>query len=91
MPNLGEAFLRPYQDTARIAADPAYGRIVCFCERVTAGEIRDTFTTPIPPTTLEGLRRRTRAQNGRCQGFFCGAEVTELLTTHGDTVEKTEA
>ena len=79
MPNLGEAFPRPYADAARIAADPAYGRIVCFCERVTAGEIRDTFRTPIPPTTLGGLRRRTRAQNGRCQGFYCGAQVLELL------------
>ncbi|MEV0756255.1 NAD(P)/FAD-dependent oxidoreductase [Streptosporangium sp. NPDC050280] len=79
MPNLGEAFTRPYQDAARIAADPAYGRVVCFCERVTAGEIRDTFASPIPPATLEGLRRRTRAMNGRCQGFFCGAEVKKLL------------
>ncbi|MEU3165730.1 NAD(P)/FAD-dependent oxidoreductase [Streptosporangium sp. NPDC006930] len=82
MPNLGEAFTRPYQDAARIAADPAYGRVVCFCERVTAGEIRDTFASPIPPATLEGLRRRTRAMNGRCQGFFCGAEVKKLLEEH---------
>ncbi|GAA0821839.1 NAD(P)/FAD-dependent oxidoreductase [Streptosporangium amethystogenes subsp. fukuiense] len=79
MPNLGEAFTRPYQDAARIAADPAYGKVVCFCERVTAGEVRDTFRSPIPPATLEGLRRRTRAMNGRCQGFFCGAEVKKLL------------
>lgn len=79
MPNIGEAFLRPYQDADRIAGDPAYGRIVCFCERVTAGEIRDTFTSPIPPGALEGLRRRTRVMNGRCQGFFCGAEVAALL------------
>ncbi|RZS77538.1 glycerol-3-phosphate dehydrogenase [Motilibacter rhizosphaerae] len=84
MPNIGEAFLRPYQDAARIAADPAYGKIVCFCERVTAGEIRDTFCSPLPPTTVEGLRRRTRAMNGRCQGFFCGAEVGELLKTRGN-------
>ena len=83
MPNIGEAFLRPYQDAARIAADPAYGRIVCFCERVTAGEIRDTFTSLIPPCTLNGLRRRTRAQIGRCQGFFCGAELGELLESRG--------
>jgi|1185.fasta_scaffold00813_3 glycerol-3-phosphate dehydrogenase len=83
MPNIGEAFLRPYQDAARIAADPAYGKIVCFCERVTAGEIRDTFCSPLPPHSVEGLRRRTRAQNGRCQGFFCGAEVSELLTSRG--------
>ncbi len=79
MPNIGEAGLRPYQDAARIAGDPAYGRIVCFCERVTAGEIRDACRSPIPPADLSGLRRRTRAMNGRCQGFFCGAEVGALF------------
>jgi glycerol-3-phosphate dehydrogenase len=79
MPNIGEAYLRPYQDEARIAGDPSYGRIVCFCERVTAGEIRDTCQSPIPPPDLGGLRRRTRAMNGRCQGFFCAAEVGTLF------------
>lgn len=79
MPNLGEAFTRPYQDADRIAADAAYGTVVCFCERVTAGEIRDAFRSEIPPADLDGLRRRTRAMNGRCQGFFCGAQVMGLL------------
>lgn len=85
MPNIGEAFLRPYQDGDRIAADPAYGTVVCFCERVSLGEIRDAYLSPIPPAGLEGLRRRTRAMNGRCQGFFCGAEVFALAATHADT------
>ncbi len=84
MPNIGENFTRPYQDAARITADPAYGRVVCFCERVTAGEIRDAYRSPIPPCDLNGLRRRTRAMNGRCQGFFCGAEVLALAGSHGD-------
>lgn len=79
MPNLGEAFTRPYQDADRIVADPEYGRIVCFCERVSAGEIRDTFTSPIPPSNLDGLRRRTRVMNGRCQGFYCGANAKALM------------
>jgi len=79
MPNIGEAFLRPYADSARIAEDPAYGEVVCFCERVTRGEIRDALRSPLPPTDLEGLRRRTRAHLGRCQGFFCGAEVQAML------------
>jgi glycerol-3-phosphate dehydrogenase len=79
MPNLGEAFLRPYQDAGRIAADPAYGRIVCFCERVTDGEVRDALDAVVPATTLDGLRRRTRAMNGRCQGFYCGASLTARL------------
>jgi glycerol-3-phosphate dehydrogenase len=83
MPNLGEAFTRPYQDAARIAADPEYGRIVCFCERVSAGELRDALASAIPPSCLDGLRRRTRVMNGRCQGFFCGAEVDAVLRTAG--------
>lgn len=83
MPNIGEVGLRPYQDAGRIAADPAYGRIVCFCERVTAGEIRDAFASTIPPADLDGLRRRTRVMNGRCQGFYCGAHTRALLESHG--------
>ena len=79
MPNLGEAFPRGYQDGERIAADPAYGEIVCFCERVTRGEIRDAATSPVPPLDLDGLRRRTRVLMGRCQGFFCGAEVAREM------------
>ncbi len=59
MPGLGEAGHRAYQEADRIAADPAYGRVVCFCERVTAGEIRDAFDSTIPPVDLDGLRRRT--------------------------------
>jgi len=85
MPNIGEAGIRPYQDAERIAADPAYGRVICFCERVTAGEVRDAFSSLIPPCTLEGLRRRTRVMNGRCQGFFCGAEVAAHVETRGRT------
>lgn len=79
MPNLGEAFPRPYQQAEQIAADPAYGRIVCFCERVTEGELRDACHSVIPPAALEGLRRRTRVMNGRCQAFFCGAEVQSIF------------
>ena len=85
MPNLGEVGVRPYQDAERIAADPEYGRIVCFCERVTAGEIRDAFQSPIPPADLDGLRRRTRVMNGRCQGFYCGAHTKSLLDARGET------
>ncbi|MFZ2012610.1 MAG: NAD(P)/FAD-dependent oxidoreductase [Nocardioides sp.] len=85
MPNLGEATPRPYEQPERIAADPAYGQVVCFCERVTAGEIRDACASTIPPADLDGLRRRTRAMNGRCQGFFCGAHVRAMLAAPGVT------
>ncbi|MGW6745685.1 FAD-dependent oxidoreductase [Streptomyces sp. NPDC055025] len=79
MPNIGEAFPRPYERADLIAADPEYGRLVCHCERVSRGEIRDALASTIAPSTPEGLRRRTRARGGRCQGFYCGAAVRALL------------
>ncbi len=79
VPNLGEAFPRPHQRDDLIGRDPEYGRVVCFCERVTRGEVRDAFASPVPPSDLGGLQRRTRALMGRCQGFYCGAEVERLL------------
>ncbi|MFD9909171.1 FAD-dependent oxidoreductase [Streptomyces sp. NPDC059063] len=79
MPNLGESFPRPYQRGDLIAADAEYGRIVCHCERVTRGEIRDALRSTVPPGDLDGLRRRTRARGGRCQGFYCGAAVRDLF------------
>jgi glycerol-3-phosphate dehydrogenase len=75
MANLGEAFPRPYRRPERAE----HREIVCFCERVTRGEIADALGSPVPPADLDGLRRRTRALMGRCQGFFCGAEVARLM------------
>jgi glycerol-3-phosphate dehydrogenase len=83
MPNLAEARLRPYADAALITADPAYGHVVCLCERVTSGEIRDALGSPVPARDLDGIRRRTRALAGRCQGFHCGATVTAMLDERG--------
>ena len=80
MPNIGEIDPRPYARSELIAADSSYGTIVCHCERVTLGEIRDALASTIPATTVEGLRRRTRVLMGRCQGFYCGAEVRDLLS-----------
>ena len=79
MPNIGECGLRPYQRADAIAANPDYGRIVCHCERVTRGEILDAGRAAIPARTIDGLRRRTRALLGRCQGFYCLASVASLL------------
>jgi glycerol-3-phosphate dehydrogenase len=83
MPQLGEAFERPFARPDLIGSDADYGRIVCFCERVTRGEIRDAFESPIAPVDLDGLRRRTRAHMGRCQGFFCGAQLAAMLEARG--------
>jgi glycerol-3-phosphate dehydrogenase len=80
MPNIGELAPRPYEQPELIAHDPAFGRIVCFCERVTRGELAAAMDSPIPPSDLDGLRRRTRALMGRCQGFFCAARLAEVLS-----------
>ncbi len=79
MPPTGEHQLRPFANEQLIEDDPDYGRIICFCERVTAGEIRDALNATIPATGVSGVRKRTRARNGRCQGFFCGAELQEMV------------
>ena len=90
MPLIGQVGVRPFDDGEAISSDPEYGRIVCFCERVTRGEIRDALCSALPPTDIDGLRRRTRALMGRCQGFYCGAEVEQLLDegvrSRGDSV-----
>ena len=83
MPNIGEAGVRAHQRDDLIGEDADYGRIVCFCERVTSGEIRDALAATVPAVDLDGLRRRTRAHMGRCQGFFCGAELVARLGGEG--------
>lgn len=62
-----------------IAENPLYGRIVCRCEGVSEGEIVDALHRPIPCTTLDGLKRRTRAGGGRCQGGFCTSRLLTVL------------
>ncbi|MET9190795.1 NAD(P)/FAD-dependent oxidoreductase [Streptomyces tendae] len=79
MPQLGERSPRPHQQPDLVASDPEYGTLVCHCERVSRGEIRDALAGPVPPRSLDGLRRRTRARAGRCQGFYCGAAVRALF------------
>jgi glycerol-3-phosphate dehydrogenase len=80
MAPLGEQQRRRYLDAEAIERDPEYGQIVCHCERVTRGEVRDATTGVLGARDLGALRRRTRALNGRCQGFYCGAEVVALLS-----------
>src|SRR5215216_1529947 len=80
MPNIGEAFVRPYQNAKLIQQNPEYGEIVCHCERVSLGELQDATCSDIPATTLDALRRRTRAMQGRCQGFNCLASMHIILS-----------
>ncbi len=67
------------EKNAVIQKDPAYGRMVCRCERITEGEIRHAVRTNPPATNVDAVKRRTRAGMGRCQGGFCQSRVTEIL------------
>ena len=58
---------------------PEYGKIICRCEEISEGEILDAIRRPIGATTLDGVKRRTRAGMGRCQGGFCSPRVMALL------------
>lgn len=62
-----------------IRRDPAYGHIICRCEGVSEGEILAAIRQNPRPRDLDGVKRRTRAQMGRCQGGFCSPYIVELL------------
>jgi glycerol-3-phosphate dehydrogenase len=62
-----------------IQENPAYGNVICRCEKVTEGEIIDAVTRPLGATSLDGVKRRTRAGSGRCQGGFCMPRVMEII------------
>lgn len=67
----------------RLAAiDPRYGQVVCACEQVTAAEIAAAYAAAVPPRSLEGLRKRTRAMGGRCQGALCMAGCSFMHSLH---------
>ena len=78
MPHPREMDFASRQDL--IAHDPAYGQVICRCEGVTEGEIRDAIRRVPGARSLDGVKRRVRAGMGRCQGGFCGPKVMELLS-----------
>ena len=64
---------------AYIKEHPAYGKIVCRCETVSEGEIRDAIRRNPPARDIDGVKRRTRSGMGRCQGGFCMPYVMRLI------------
>jgi glycerol-3-phosphate dehydrogenase len=73
VPNLAEHRPRDWQTAG-------YGQIVCHCEMVTLREIENALSGPLPAGDFGGLRRRTRCGMGRCQGFYCNAQLAALTS-----------
>ena len=65
---------------ALIRENPAYGTVICRCETVTEGEILDAIRRVPGAKSIDGVKRRTRAGMGRCQGGFCSPRVLEILS-----------
>lgn len=64
---------------ALIDSDRTYGNIICRCETISEGEIREAIRRPLGAKSLDGVKRRTRAGMGRCQSGFCAPRVMEIL------------
>ena len=77
IPNMALASLEERQKL--IAANPLYANVICRCELVTEGEILEAIHRPVGATTLDGIKRRTRAGMGRCQSGFCSPKTLEIL------------
>lgn len=67
------------EKAAYIQEHPAFGKIVCRCETVSEGEIREAIRLNPRATDIDGVKRRTRSGMGRCQGGFCMPHVLRLL------------
>jgi glycerol-3-phosphate dehydrogenase len=71
----------PFEERARLVREnPAYGRIVCRCRKVSEGEIIDSIRRNPGAVTIDGVKRRTGACSGRCQGSFCTQRIMEILS-----------
>ncbi|MGN0522520.1 MAG: NAD(P)/FAD-dependent oxidoreductase [Eubacterium sp.] len=76
------SLLSPEEKNELIKKRPEYGRVICRCETITQGEIIDALNCNIPPCSIDGIKRRTGAGMGRCQGGFCGPRILELIAKH---------
>ncbi|MGG7164886.1 NAD(P)/FAD-dependent oxidoreductase [Clostridium ihumii] len=63
-----------------IKSNPLYGKIICQCEMITEGEVVDAINRPLGATTLDAVKRRTRATMGGCQGTGCMLPVLNILS-----------
>jgi glycerol-3-phosphate dehydrogenase len=64
---------------ALVREEPEFGKFICRCEKVSEGEIVDCINRNCGATTVKGVRKRTRAGFGKCQGTFCQLEVVKIL------------
>lgn len=67
-----------------IALDNRYGKIICSCNYISEGEIVDSIRRPLGARTVEGVKRRTGAGFGSCQGAYCHEKIVNILARELD-------
>ncbi len=65
---------------ALIKNDPDYGKIICRCEEISLGEIKEAIRGAIPATSIDAIKRRVRPGMGRCQGGFCLPLILKIIS-----------
>jgi glycerol-3-phosphate dehydrogenase len=76
--------LSPEEKADRVSENPDYGEIICRCEQITRKEILDAIENPIGVKTIAGIKYRSRAMMGRCQGGFCLPKIVQILEEEFD-------
>lgn len=62
-----------------IQENPDYGEVICRCEKVTRAEILQAIHNPLGVSTMVGIKYRTRAMMGRCQGGYCQMRLEQMI------------
>lgn len=62
-----------------VRENPDYGQVVCRCETVTRAELLAAIHNPLGVHTLTGIKNRTRATMGRCQGGYCETKIAHMI------------
>jgi L-2-hydroxyglutarate oxidase LhgO len=63
-----------------IKMNKKYGKVICYCQKITEGEIIDAIRRPLGARTIEGIKRRTGASSGKCMGSQCMYKVAGILS-----------
>ena len=75
-------YLSEEQQIQAIKENSDFGEIVCNCEHISLGEIKESLERSCPPVSIKGVKRRCRAGFGKCQGGFCQPKILLLLAKH---------
>lgn len=64
-----------------IKSDPSYGKIICRCEEISLGSVKEAIRRCFDVSTVDAIKKRVRVGMGKCQGGFCKPEVMQEIAT----------